>query len=71
MLHIEGETDSYVPDKNGVFTTSAQGHGAIEGSVADYIVEPQFDPFSTNFKFSRFGKASAAPRDISKLNAPK
>ena len=48
-------------------TTSAQGEGAIEGTVADYLVA---SPFATDFKFSRFGKAQAPPRGISGLNAP-
>ena len=50
----------------GVFTTSAQGEGAIEGSVEDYIVDPK-DPFSTAFKFGRFEATVALPRNISQL----
>ena len=69
-LHIDGKVDSYQPDKDGLFTTSAQGERAIEGNVDGYLVQPQEDPFSTNFKFARFGAQSAPPRDTSKLNAP-
>jgi hypothetical protein len=68
-LHIEGKKDDYVPDAKGVFTTSAQGEGAIEGVVGDYIVDRK-DPFSTVFKFGRFAAAAAPPREISKLNTP-
>ena len=56
-------------DADGVFRTSAQGQGAIEGVVADYVVDSH-NPFSTEFKFGRFAAALAAPRDISNLNAP-
>jgi hypothetical protein len=66
-LHIEGEVDDYVPDENGIFTTTAQGEGAIEGTVADYEVP---SPFATEFKYGRFDAASAPPRDTSKLNPP-
>jgi hypothetical protein len=67
-LHIDGKTDSYQADKDGGFTTYAQGQGAIEGSIDDYLVQPQTDPFSTDFKFSRYTKRAAAPRSTSKLN---
>ena len=67
-LHIEGRKDDYVPDAKGVFTTSAQGEGAIEGAVGDYVVGTS-DPFSTIFKFGRFDASVAPPRDTSKLNA--
>ena len=67
-LLIEGKKDSYTADENGVFVTSAQGEGAIEGVVSDYFIDPK-DPFSTVFKFSRFGKAKAAPRDVSQLKS--
>ena len=33
-LHIDGKRDDYVPDAEGIFTTSAQAEGAIEGSRA-------------------------------------
>lgn len=63
---ISGKKDSYVPDVKGVFRTAAQGEGAIEGSIDDYKISPA-DPFSTTFKFERFSKQSAPPRDVSKL----
>lgn len=55
-----------MPNAKGVFVTSAQGEGAIEGKIDDYLVDP-LDPFSTNFKFGRFEKTTAPPRDISRL----
>ena len=55
----KGKTDSYQADKDGVFTTTAQGEGAIQGTITDYIVRPQADAFSTVFVFSRFGKVGA------------
>lgn len=64
--HIEGAKDNYVPNAKGVFVTSAQGEGAIEGKIDDYLIDP-LDPFSTNFKFGRFEKTTAPPRDISQL----
>ena len=66
-LHIEGKKDDYVPDQNGRFVTTAQGEGAIEGTVEDYLVA---SPFATDFKYGRFGATSAKPRDTSQLNAP-
>jgi hypothetical protein len=66
-LHIEGKQDDFVPDKEGVFVTTAQGEGAIEGTVADYLVA---SPFATGFTFGRFGQVAAPPRNTSKLNAP-
>ena len=58
-----------MPDAQGVFATSAQGEGAIEGVVGDYVVDSE-DPFSTKFKFGRFDATAAAPRDVSQLNTP-
>ena len=55
----KGKTDSYQADKDGLFTTTAQGEGAIQGTITDYIVQPQADAFSTVFVFSRFGMVSA------------
>jgi hypothetical protein len=69
-LHIEGKTDNYQPDAAGVFTTSAQGEGAIEGVIHDYIVDSN-DPFSAAFKYGRFDARIAAPRDTSHLNKPR
>ena len=60
--------DDYRPDKDGVFTTTAMGEGAIEGSVADYEVQA---PFETSFRFGRFSAERAPPRDVSELSAPR
>jgi len=68
---IDGKTDNYVADSDGVFVTSAQGEGGIEGSVYDYVVVPQSNPFSTTFKYGRFDAVSAPPRDVSGLNVVK
>ena len=52
--------------------TVANAEGAIEGVESDYIVShPGGDPFSTNFKFSRFGLSFAAPRNVSQLTGMK
>lgn len=64
--YIDGKKDDYKANKNGVFRTSAQGEGAIEGTLDDYIIEPA-NPFSTAFKFARFDKASAPMRDVTGL----
>merc|ERR1712113_702057 len=63
---IDGERDSYIADVNGVFETSAQGEGAIEGSVNDYLVASP-SPYGTKFKFARFGVQNAPPRNMKKL----
>ena len=68
-LHIDGKVDNYVPGENGVYITSAQGEGAIEGTVADYTIQSN-DPFGIDFKFSRFGKMQAPPRNAVGLNVP-
>ena len=61
---INGKHDDYVPDSAGLFITSAQGEGAIEGSIEDYAVAPQSDHFSTSFRFGRFDAATAPPRSV-------
>lgn len=48
--------------------TAANAEGAIEGVESDYLVS---DPFSTKFKFNRFGLAFAAPRNVSQLTGLK
>jgi len=68
LVHVDGKVDDYVPDAKGVFVTSAQGEGAIEGTLSDYVVDPE-DPFSTQFKFGRFHSVKAPPRNISALGA--
>lgn len=65
--HIEGAKDNYVPDANGLFRTSAQGEGAIEGRIEDYLIDPA-NPFATDFRFGRFDKSSAPPRDTRRLS---
>jgi hypothetical protein len=45
-------------------TTKAMAEGAIEGSAADYEMPSRF---ATDFRFSRFGKRAARPRDTSRL----
>jgi len=64
-LAVDGKIDE---EKTGESTTTAQAEGAIEGSWEDYIVSSKF---STDFKYSRFGLAKAAPRDVSKLTGTK
>ena len=61
----EGKKDDYLPNEIGMFATSAQGEGSIEGTVADYVVAT---PFSTVFKFERFELSKAAPRDTAQLH---
>ena len=56
-----------MPDANGLYVTSAQGQGAVQGSATDYVVQPQSDPFSRVFKFSRFDAVTAVPRELSGL----
>ena len=50
--------------KGDEITTSAMGEGAIEGIAANYEVASKF---ATEFKYSRWGKTAAAPRDVAKL----
>jgi len=64
-LAVSGKVDE---QKAGESTTAAQAEGAIEGSWEEYIVPSKF---STDFKYSRFGLAKAAPRDVSKLTGEK
>ena len=54
--------------KANEITTEAQAEGAIEGSGEDYRVG---DIFDTDFKYRRFGVASAAPRNASALTGLK
>eukprot|EP00316_Scyphosphaera_apsteinii_P022318 CAMPEP_0119345598 /NCGR_PEP_ID=MMETSP1333-20130426/107571_1 /TAXON_ID=418940 /ORGANISM="Scyphosphaera apsteinii, Strain RCC1455" /LENGTH=161 /DNA_ID=CAMNT_0007358075 /DNA_START=830 /DNA_END=1315 /DNA_ORIENTATION=- len=63
-----GMRDSYIPEGNGEFTTAAQGEGAIEGTVDDYVVASP-DPFATAFLYERFYSTVAQQRDVSKLTA--
>jgi len=66
---IQGSIDQYKPDAKGEYATSAQGEGAIEGSIEDYEVKD--GPFSTVFRFDRFDATVAAPRDTSLLSGKK
>eukprot|EP00966_Prymnesium_polylepis_P332568 7388056-Prymnesium_polylepis.1 len=49
----------------GHITTRASGEGAIEGSAHMYRIKT---PFSTAFAFSRFGKYTALPRNVTVLS---
>ena len=60
-----GKQDEY---KGNEVTTTALGEGAIEGVAANYQVASKF---STDFKYSRWGKVAAAPRDVSALTGLK
>jgi len=64
--HIDGKKDNYLPDSHGVFRTYAQGEGGIEGTIDDYVIDPN-NSFSTQFKFDRFERVTAPPRDTSLL----
>lgn len=67
-MRVIGALDNYeIPGK--VIVTKAQAEGAIEGVAADYVIN---QPFSTNFKFSRFGMTGhAAPRNLTSLSGVK
>lgn len=60
-LAIEGNKDSY---QGLVVQTSAQGEGAIEGTIKDYVLS---SPFSTMFKYTRFGMSAAKARLMYRL----
>ena len=62
---VHGKTDNYSPRE---VTTSAMGEGAIEGADEQYAMPSKF---ATEFAFSRFGRHSAAPRNVSTLNGIK
>jgi len=63
----EIDFDGKVDSRSGAETTTdAQAEGAIEGTMVDYKINAS-NPFSTEFKFSRFDAVQAAPRDTSKL----
>ena len=42
------------------------GEGAIEGAAEEYEINTT-DPFSTDFKYSRFNATRASPRNVSAL----
>merc|ERR1712061_107915 len=62
---VDGKKDNY---SAAVVHTSAQGEGAIEGVIEDYIVRT---PFDTQFKFTRWGSIRKAHRDVAKLTGGK
>jgi len=64
-IAVDGKIDEVT---TGESTTAAQAEGAIEGTWEDYILPSKF---ATDFRFSRFGLAKAAPRDVSKLTGAK
>ena len=66
-LAVDGARDP-VPRPGLNLTTTNMGEGAIEGSWRDYLVG---SPFETGFRFSRFNRAEAPPRDVSKLTGRK
>jgi len=61
---VIGSLDDYTHGK--VIETAVNGEGAIEGVAADYTID-RANPFSTKFKYSRFGLTHAEPRDVSLL----
>jgi len=66
---VQGKIDQYVPNAAGEVVTSAQGEGAIEGTMEDYEVVG--GAFSGNFKFSRFGAKNASRRNVALLSGKK
>jgi len=64
-IGISGKMDK---DRAAESTTAAQAEGAIEGTWKDYRLLNNFD---TDFKYSRFDKLAAKPRDVSKLTGSK
>jgi hypothetical protein len=66
---VIGALDDYTT-AGRVVETKANAEGAIEGSAADYEIDP-LDPYSTKFKYSRFGLERATPRDVSSLSGRK
>jgi hypothetical protein len=64
---VIGKMDDY-KTRDNVVTTSAMGEGAIEGDASDYEMASKY---ATDFKFSRWGKIEAKPRDVSQLTGQK
>mmetsp|Transcript_29122 Transcript_29122/g.65948 ORF Transcript_29122/g.65948 Transcript_29122/m.65948 type:complete len:205 (-) Transcript_29122:390-1004(-) len=76
-IAVDGMLDDYtgmrgpgLSHRQSVVITKAMGEGTIEGVAADYEIDPS-EPFSTRFKFSRWGLRAAAPRNISLLSGKK
>jgi len=63
---VIGKLDDYTGVER-VIVTTAMAEGAIEGEAADYTIDRD-NPFSTVFKYSRFGLTEAAPRDVNLLS---
>jgi hypothetical protein len=66
-IAVDGAKDNY-DDKEVV--TRAMGEGAIEGIAKDYKI-PGANPYSSFFKYSRWGLVKASPRDTTKLTGYK
>jgi len=62
---VHGKKDTYVPNAAGEFWTSAQGEGAIEGVIGDYVISG--GPFGTDFRFSRFDAIPGHPLDMLRI----
>jgi len=73
-IAVDGKLDDYTGSKidghTSVVVTKAMGEGAIEGVLAEYEIN-RASPFSTAFKYSRFGLTMADPRNISALSGTK
>jgi hypothetical protein len=71
---IDGALDDYtgglIDGYNRLVITHAMGEGAIEGVASDYEVN-RTNPFSTSFKYARFGLTKAEPRNITSLTGKK
>lgn len=66
-IGVSGAEDDY-RNSGEELSTSAQAEGAIEGTYHDYQMA---SPFSTSFKYSRYDKDAAAPRDVEALSGVK
>lgn len=62
---VNGAVDDYTADE---VTTHAMAEGAIEGTASDYKMVRKFD---IDYKFNRFDKLAAKPRDVSQLSGIK
>lgn len=63
-IAVDGAQDKYSITPGAETVTSAQAEGAIEGVHTDYLVDA---PFTTEYKFARFGRKAAAPREVKDL----
>jgi len=64
---VAGAVDDYKAGGNEV-TTKAMAEGAIEGEHADYKMG---GPWATEFKYARYGRTAARPRDVGTLRGKK